>query len=428
MGTGKGILGVESYRLWEKYGYNQFFVVPNLNLFDPALIMNSDAFKEAGFHGAVFRTGNVLLKLAKTYLHRPNPVSIPTKLVWFSYYMVMSFVWSMKVLSTQDNVFCIYAHTPWSVFPVFAVSKLFRVPFMIRAYGIHNYKKGVEGTALEVLSKPDLIIYKIPSNGYIISNDGTMGKKVATRLGVNNEDILFVLDGVNNPANNKQDRKKTRLDFGIPPNKKVALYAGRLIEWKRVDRLLRVFALVKEKIGNNVLLVVAGDGPLRKSLMKLSSELTLENNVIFLGSINHENLRILYSFSDLYVSLQDLTNLSNSVLEAMTQGLCVIAGDSGGTRDVIANMKNGVLVPLSENEKTADIIATLLSNDELRQKIGREGQKYAETTFLDWENRMKKELFWVLDRLQLGRYLRTPYGNGLRFNNNLIVNVDYSRG
>lgn len=407
MGYGKGIFGVQVYKLFEKYGYNQLFVVPNVNVFNPEVVINSTFLKQAGLHGIVFKLDKSALRTEASII-ASGAASLLGKSIWFLCYMFLSFCVSLKLLAGFRDVICIYAHTWLAVPQAYILSKLFRVPCVYRVYGIHNYSIALRENAIKFLLKPDLVVFKIPCDTCIITNDGTMGKAVAIRMGVPDDKILYLLDGVPddffNPLSDEHNvcLEHKRFELEIQSEKKVILYAGRIVGWKGVGRLIHVLHLIRKKKPEiDVCLVIAGDGYLRHYFEELACSLGLKDNVIFLEAVGRKKLRNLFAFSDIYLTLQDLTNLSNSVLEAMTQGLCVVAGDVGGAREIIENMKNGVLVPLFDLEKTADVIVDLLLNNDLRRSIGGEAQRYAKTHFLTWEERMKYELDWISERLLL---------------------------
>lgn len=408
MGFKKGIFGVQAYALFEKFGYHEVFITPDINLFS-GMKNSKEMLKKAKLDGTVFKFGSVLG--ASTLVNTSGKFSFLNKLVYFLLYMFICFFVCLKTLSRLRNVVCIYAHT-WTCVPQgFLLGKLFRIPCVYRVYGIHNYELGLTGTAANSLLKPDLLIFKIPCDAYVITNDGTMGKSVAMRMGVSEDRILYVFDGV--PKDFFTDLGNVHYDYaermrfqlartlGLRPGGKIVLYVGRLVYWKGIDRLIRVLHSAREKKPEtDMCLIIAGDGDLRYSFEKLVEDLDLKRDVFFLGSVERGQLKGLLASCDVYLTLQDLTNLSNSLLEAMAQGRCVVAGDVGGTREVIENMTNGVLVSLSDEGKIASVIVDLLLNNNLRRSIEEGAKEYAKTHFLVWDDRIKFELDWISKSLR----------------------------
>ena len=75
---------------------------------------------------------------------------------------------------------------------------------------------------------------------------------------------------------------------------KIILYAGRLIDVKGVEYLIKALPAVLEKQANAKLLVV-GSGPCKKDLVSLTERLNLQDKVTFLDAVSQEELLRYYS-------------------------------------------------------------------------------------------------------------------------------------
>lgn len=122
-------------------------------------------------------------------------------------------------------------------------------------------------------------------------------------------------------------------------------------------------------------LVVAGDGPLRRSLERLREELGLLGKVVFLGFSGRiwEVLRAL----DAFVLSSRREGLGVSVLEAMACGLPVIATDVGGISEAVSDGETGILVPPDDPEAMGEAMVRLASDRGLREEMGRRAQERA---------------------------------------------------
>ncbi len=123
-----------------------------------------------------------------------------------------------------------------------------------------------------------------------------------------------------------------REDARLPPApgaRRRLLFAGRLLGWKGV-MLAWGAARQLMRDGADVELVVAGDGPLRETLIAQVREAGLQDRVQVLGGIPREQLMAEYDRADLFVfpSLHDSSG--NVVLEALSRGLPVVCLDLGG--------------------------------------------------------------------------------------------------
>jgi glycosyltransferase involved in cell wall biosynthesis len=167
-----------------------------------------------------------------------------------------------------------------------------------------------------------------------------------------------------------------RQDLGLDGMKTV-LFVGALEPAKRVDYLLRAFAMLGPKVPNSVLLIV-GDGSIRHKLEKLAAEIGLDN-VIFLGRhITDANLY--FMLGDIFV-LPGLGGLAIS--QAMSHGLPIISGKADGTeQDLITGGKNGFI--LSSNNLVKEIsqkMEIMLVDDNLRIQMGQESKRLISERF-----------------------------------------------
>ena len=150
----------------------------------------------------------------------------------------------------------------------------------------------------------------------------------------------------------------------------VALFVGRLAEQKGVDLLLRAAARTP-----GVRFRIAGDGPDRDSLAKLARELGL-SNVEFLGQ--SERVAELLADADVLVAPSRWEGMPNVVLEAMAARVPVVATDVVGTRDLIRNDENGLLVPVDDAPALASAIARMLSEPGVADRLAEAGRETAQ--------------------------------------------------
>jgi glycosyltransferase involved in cell wall biosynthesis len=186
----------------------------------------------------------------------------------------------------------------------------------------------------------------------------------------NKIDVMFnpVDTNVFKPRNGK---KKYKEMFNIFTNKKVLLCPRRLE--KKNGVIYALLALIKLK-REDLVLVYAGDGQERKKIETLIKEHNLKDNVLLLGSVDHENMKFLYNAADIVLipsihseGMEEATSIS--ALEAMASGIPVIASDIGGLRDIIKDNFDGLLVPDKNVEALERAILRLLEDFTLYETI-----------------------------------------------------------
>lgn len=155
------------------------------------------------------------------------------------------------------------------------------------------------------------------------------------------------------------DKKEILESFNI--NKeydKIVCFAGRLAKNKGVDILLNS-AKIYEK--ENVLTLIAGHGNEYDVLYPLTKELGLKN-VEFLGDRTHDELRKMYSISDVCAVPSREEAFGLVALEAIACGVPVVATKQGGIPDFVTN-EVGVLVEKENVEQFADEIMKILNEE-----------------------------------------------------------------
>jgi colanic acid/amylovoran biosynthesis glycosyltransferase len=154
------------------------------------------------------------------------------------------------------------------------------------------------------------------------------------------------------------------------------LQACRLIGKKGLELSIRAFSAFS-KLYPHALLTIAGEGPLRSSLEKLTADLRLEGKIRFVGFLGQPELLSLYQKSHLFLhpseqtSSGDREGVPNSLLEAMATGLPCIATRHGGIPEAITHLESGVLVPESDLTGLEHWLARLAMDDHLRDSLGR---------------------------------------------------------
>lgn len=169
-------------------------------------------------------------------------------------------------------------------------------------------------------------------------------------------------------------------------------YAGRLSPEKGVMTLLQ--AMVKVRLSlPGVLLLIAGEGPERKSLEKFTNEAGLRSNVHFMGNLGRTELE--KAFDPVWVQI--VPSLWEEpfgivTIEAMMRGTAVIATNHGGGAECVRENVTGLLTPPDDSEALAAAILRLVADKNLRESFGRAGREtalkeYTLTKYVDaWEN------------------------------------------
>lgn len=207
----------------------------------------------------------------------------------------------------------------------------------------------------------------------------TVSEAAATALmtvGVSRKNLRIISPGVR--------PRKERLS--APVSTTVGVVA-RLSPEKNVPLALRAFALVAKELPK-ARLEIFGDGPERTELERLAEELGLSERTTFHGYV--EGARGAGRFSVLAVP-STKESFGVAALEAMADGLPVVATRVGGLPEVVVHGKTGVLVPPEDPLAMANALLDMLRDNERAKRFGEAGRERATRMFTE----EKMQTAWI---------------------------------
>lgn len=167
-----------------------------------------------------------------------------------------------------------------------------------------------------------------------------------------------------------------------PPRQQVTrlFTSARLSPEKGIEFLINALALLSNR-GLTLELRLAGDGPQRETLEKLSAELGVSNNVTFLGNLAERQIVDELTEADIFVLPSLAEGVPVSLMEAMAIGVPVIATNIAGTSELVEEGKNGILVRPTDAEALANAIANIVGDHNLRLRVTKAARFKVEQEF-----------------------------------------------
>lgn len=162
----------------------------------------------------------------------------------------------------------------------------------------------------------------------------------------------------------------------IDINYKKIIYVGTLRPVKNVSVLIQAFALVRERIPSSRLTIV-GDGIEKSRLESLVRDLKIQDFVTFQGRVENEELPKYLRKADVFVLPSKFEGFGIVVIEAMASGLPVVVTKVGGLSEIIEDGENGFLIDPEDSKQIADSIEIVLTNQEMRDKMGENNRQKA---------------------------------------------------
>ena len=298
---------------------------------------------------------------------KQNPVA-SLQLPFFVLFEIAYALW----IARKRKVDLVHAH--WSIpqgFTGLLLREVFGIPCVISLHGSDIY--GLGSPLVRSLNAKVILGAKVcTANSYATA-------KIARDLS-GREDIQIIPMGVDMEVF-RQATGGEALHCGLGREGKTILYAGRLIEWKGVEYLIRA---LPEVIGKHpeAKLVVVGSGPYKRDLVSVTETLNLQDKVTFLNAVSQEELVRYYSIADVFV-LPSIVNdegetegLGVVLLEAMASGVPVIGTDVGGIPDIIRDQETGLLVQQKSPGDLAEKINRVFTDEDLRQRLSEKGHSF----------------------------------------------------
>ncbi len=203
-------------------------------------------------------------------------------------------------------------------------------------------------------------------------------------LGADGSKITTLRNGIDLEMFKSSERNETRKNLGLG-TEKVVVFAGLLIERKRVDLILEVTAKIPDLVA-----LIIGDGPELKNLQDQANILGITNRVQFLGQKEHHKLKKYFSAADILLLLSEREGWPNVLLEAMACGTPVVATAVGGVEEFVgrpdASPESGKFVRSHDAEEIAETVRALLEDYPDREAV----RTYAEG--FSWEDTSRGQM------------------------------------
>jgi glycogen synthase len=211
-----------------------------------------------------------------------------------------------------------------------------------------------------------------------------MHDQVRALFGVPEDRIDIIPNGVEvdalaPPETEVRALRRTLADDGTH----LVLFAGRLEYEKGVQTVLHALERLVDRVGA-VRFMIAGVGTYSDELRRLVDELGLEHRVHFTGFLEERALRLHYAAADIAVAPSIYEPFGLVATEAMACGTPVVASDTGGLREILAD-GTGLTFPPQDATQLADRIAEVLEDPALAERLVARGRERIRALY-DWRD------------------------------------------
>lgn len=227
-----------------------------------------------------------------------------------------------------------------------------------------NYKPLIVSTwGSDILVTPKKnIVYNaltrfVINKATLITSDSNFMSKEIISLGGKAEKVVTAPMGINNSEFNNKDENRENQTF---------LSMRTLCDNSNIDCILKAFKIVLETY-KDAKLVITNSGEKRDNILNLIKELSLEDNVEYLGFINRETVIKLLKTSTVYISIPTSDSTSVTLLEGMASGIFPIVSDLPANREWIIDNKNGYILNSTDEKNLSELMIKSIINDNLKK-------------------------------------------------------------
>ena len=218
----------------------------------------------------------------------------------------------------------------------------------------------------------------------IVCVDSRIGEYVKSTFGVRAERITVIPNAVDierfHPVSEEQ-KTVARQELEIPKDAFIILCPRRLVPKNGVA--FAVKAMKELDRNRKALLILAGDGPERRSIEDLVKAEGLSERVLIRGSVQHRIIDRYYAAADAIVipsvlsaGVEEATSLS--MLEGMAAGKPVIVTDIGGLKETVQNGETGVVVRQADSGALNHAVERIMSDREFADRLGTAARSFVE--------------------------------------------------
>jgi len=233
--------------------------------------------------------------------------------------------------------------------------------------------------------------FRAPFAHIICTEDGTPTEQFLETFTCSQTPKTILLNGVDKERTTEIDVRKK---YGIPQESPVILFVGRMEKEKGGGLFVECMKRLRH-LNRDFYALMVGDGALYDHNRDIAGE---ARNLIFSGRVPHSQIPSFYAASDIFVSLNQLGNLCNTVLEALQAGTCVViyGSDEGSRHDWSTEQYLQDIAVMVDRTRVLDelplTLNKLLAAPEQIQQKKMSARKWSQKMLKSWQERIEDEI------------------------------------
>ncbi len=221
-----------------------------------------------------------------------------------------------------------------------------------------------------------LILESIVQSRGVIARSRDLARCLAD-AGAAREKLHPVYNGVDLTVFHPRPQSEARVQLGLPPDARIALFVGNFLDVKNPLMLVRAFAdFAKAEPKKNNLLIMVGRGPMQEEVRLLSTSLGVGESVMQTGPLDSTQIALRMAAADFLCLSSRNEGLPNVILEAFACGLPVLSTNVGGIAEVVNDPALGHLVAPADTAAYAAGLRHMAAASWQRDDIAKVGARF----------------------------------------------------
>ena len=265
------------------------------------------------------------------------------------------------------------------------LSQAMGVPHVVTFHTLSLIKMQSRAGEVEPAERPVVEAEVMATADRIIAFSPHERDAMARLYGADAGKVSLVPCGVDLSLFRPLDQNSVRARLGLN-GEKILLYVGRIEPLKGLELLVETAAQMDSDESVRVVVVGAdanGDREMDR-VKRLAKERDLEDQIDFVGQVDHNELPLYYNAADVCVVPSYYESFGLVALESMACGTPVVATRVGGLSTIIHHGRTGYLKSWRCPEAFANSVEMIISSDGLQQSMGEAARKRAEG--MGWDN------------------------------------------
>ncbi len=179
--------------------------------------------------------------------------------------------------------------------------------------------------------------------------------------------------------------------YSLGEDTRILFWAGAFSPEKNPGMLVEMMKVLRKE-HPHIVLLMAGKGPLEENIRNQIQQEGLEKHILLTGY--QKELAPYYAGADVFVLVSHIEGVPGVILEAAMQQTPAVTVQVGGVNEVVEQNVTGVIVDSYQPDAFAHSVVRLLSNQSLREQMGKQAQAFVQQQYNEEINTKKFEALY----------------------------------